>query len=243
MVDLSAQALEETGPLRTCIVTRAVRPADDMLRFVLDPQGEVVVDLRRKLPGRGVWVSANAATVREAVKRKAFQRSFKRNGLAVSATLAESVDDLMQRDALQALAMANKAGAVVTGSTKVEAAIASGTIAVLVHASDGRPDGIRKLDAQLRQRHGEGANDVPKINLFHAEQLDLALGRTNVIHAALAGGGTCDAFLARCRRIASYRSGAIVDAREGSAHPPREHDDGVGRHDAGEAMNGLSPGT
>ena len=138
-------------------------------------------------------------------------------------TAERAVFELMQRDALQALAMANKAGAVVTGSTKVEAAIASGTIAVLVHASDGRPDGIRKLDAQLRQRHGEGADDIPKINLFHAEQLDLALGRTNVIHAALAGGGTCDAFLARCRRIASYRSGAIVDASAGNSADAWSH--------------------
>jgi uncharacterized protein len=243
LVDLAADTQEEKGPLRTCIATRVVRPVEEMLRFVLGPEGEIVADLKHKLPGRGVWVTANAATVGEAVRRKAFQRGFKRSGVTVSSTLAETVDELMQRDALQALAMANKAGAVVTGSTKVEAAIMSGGAAVLLHASDGSPDGIRKLDSQLRQRRSEAADATPKINLFRSEQLDLALGRTNVIHAALAGGGTCDAFLARCRRIAFYRSGASVDARGGSANPRNERDDGGSRRGAGEAINGQGPGT
>jgi predicted RNA-binding protein YlxR (DUF448 family) len=194
----------ETGPERTCIVTRTKGSPEDMIRFVIGPGALVVPDIRRKLPGRGVWVTARADRVREAVKRQAFARSFKTKVIASDA-LASEIEALLTQDCLQALSIANKAGQVITGFGKVEETIASGAIAGLIHASESGADGIRKLGQSLRRRFGEGAVR-PRVELFHSEQMDLALGRTNVIHAALIKGAASEAFLNRCRRLALFRS-------------------------------------
>jgi predicted RNA-binding protein YlxR (DUF448 family) len=206
------RAQTDEGSQRTCIVTRAKLPPDELLRFVLAPDGQVVPDLKRKLPGRGVWVQATSTGVAEAVRRKAFARGFKEPAQA-PADLAERVDVLLEKDALQSLSLANKAGLVVAGAFKVETEIASQAPAALIHARDGSPDGARKLASALRRR-GETATQTPRIDLFASGQLDLALGRANVIHAALRKGAASDAFLARCRRLALYRAGGLAEAAD-----------------------------
>lgn len=200
---------DEDGPERTCIVTREKASPETLVRFVVGPDGQVVPDIRRRLPGRGVWVSARRDHVVQAVRKQAFARGFKAK-VAVPAELPDLVDDLLARDALQSLAMANKAGLVTTGFAKVEAALLAGGVACLVHAIDGSADGTRKLDAAAR-RACEGGKIVPSIVVFASQQLDLALGRTNVIHATLAEGQASHAFLTRCRRLTGYRSAASPD--------------------------------
>ena len=205
MDELDDAELDETGPERTCVVTRRKGQPDDMIRFVAAPDGTVVPDLKRKLPGRGVWVTASAATVAEAVKKGSFARGL-RAKVNASATLAAEVEALMERDALQFFSFANKAGLLVTGFAKVEKAVAAPErIAGLVHASDAGDDGIRKMGQVLLRRYGEAALKVPRVILFTSSQLDLALGRTNVIHAALKTGAAVDAFLSRSRRLALFR--------------------------------------
>ena len=201
---------DEDGPERTCIVTRRKGPPESMIRFVVGPAEIVVADLRRKLPGRGVWVTASRPVVAEAVRKNSFARSFKAK-VKAEPTLAADIEDLFVRDALQALAMANKAGVVTTGFAKVEAAIASGKLGALLHAADAGDDGIRKLAAVLRRREAGRTGFAILTKLFTSEQLDLALGRTNVIHASLAAGPASDAFLTRCRRLVTYRSSAHND--------------------------------
>ena len=200
---------EEKGPERTCIVTRAKAAPEAMIRFVVGPDESVVPDIRRKLPGRGVWVTASERIVAEAVRKQAFSRGFKAK-VKAAASLAVDVGDLMARDALQSLAMANKAGAVITGFAKVEAAIAARRVAAVLHAAEAGEDGVRKLDGAAR-RAAEGGETPLSIKLFAAEQLELALGGTNVIHAALAVGPASHAFLTRCRRLILYRSAAAYD--------------------------------
>ena len=205
---------DEDGPERTCIVTRRKGAADAMIRFVLGPDATVVPDIRRKLPGRGVWVTAHAPLVRLAVRKQAFSRGFKTK-VEASATLAEDTGDLLARDCLQALSMANKAGVVVAGFGKVEQAVAAGTVGAVLHASDAGEDGVRKIDGALR-RAAAGAQRPASIKLFASHQLDLALGRTNVIHAALAASPASKAFLARCHRLRIYRSEASPEASAGA---------------------------
>ena len=120
----------DTGPRaqeleRLCVATRTVRPVADMIRFVVGPDGEAVPDLKRKLPGRGVWVTATQDALSDAVKRKALARGFKRE-VRLPADLVARTEQLLERAALDALAMAGKAGLVATGFTKVEAALAAG---------------------------------------------------------------------------------------------------------------------
>src|SRR3954454_9736416 len=112
----------KSGTQRMCAVTRSVRPIDELIRFVLSPSGEAVPDLKRKLPGRGMWVSASRKAVSEAARRNLFAKGFKRNAKP-SPNLAQDTENLLVRSVIEALAMAAKAGQVVSGFTKVEAAL------------------------------------------------------------------------------------------------------------------------
>ena len=196
---------DDGGSERTCVVSGEKGPPEAMLRFALSGAGDVVPDVRRKLPGRGVWTRLDFATVRQAAAKQAFSRGF-RVKVNAAPDLAEEVDRLLERDALQFLSIVNKAGLVVAGAAKVEAAIHAGSVVGLIHAADGAPDGASKLERLLRGRFGETADAVRRINLFSSRQLDLALARANVIHAALNAGEASSAFLAKAARLAQYRA-------------------------------------
>lgn len=190
------------GPIRTCIVTRQALPATELIRFVASPEGVVTPDLKHKLPGRGVWVTASAAAVAEAVKRKAFARGLKTEARAPD-DLADQVGHLLVRDALGALAMANKAGTVITGAAKVEGGQAH-RYRVLVIAADASPQGVEKVERAVRS----GRRDrpaIPSIRLFGSQELSLSLGREHVIHAALVAGGPTENFLRRALAADRYR--------------------------------------
>jgi len=202
---------DEHGSERTCVVSGEKGAPEAMLRFALSGAGEVVPDIRRKLPGRGVWTRLDFATVRQAAAKQAFTRGFRTRAEA-GPELADTVDRLLETDALQFLSMVNKAGLVVAGAAKVEAAIASGAVVGLIHASDGAEDGAAKLQRVLRGRRGDAAEAIARINVFSSGQLDLALGRTNVIHAALDAGEASAAFLAKVERLTRYRAGGAPPA-------------------------------
>ena len=150
-----ASLSDEAGSERTCIVTGTKDVPEAMLRFALGPDGSVVPDIRRKLPGRGVWTRLSFETVSRAASKQAFSRAFRAKAEAPAA-LAEAVDALLERDALQSLSMANKAGLVVAGAFKVDAAIESGRVAALIQASDGAPDGAAKRAQVLARRTRPG---------------------------------------------------------------------------------------
>jgi predicted RNA-binding protein YlxR (DUF448 family) len=197
---------------RTCVVTRQTGAPDELIRFVLGPDQAVVPDLKRKLPGRGVWVGLSKALVAQAVKKQLFSRGLREKALA-SPDLPELIETLMRRDAAQGLALANKAGLVTSGFAKVESAIGSGKIAALIHAVDGAPDGKRKLRQALRRRFGDSM--PPDIDLLTTDELDSALGRGNVVHAALGIGSAAKVFLASARRLALYRGDGEAAAPDG----------------------------
>ena len=201
---------DRSATMRMCAVTREVRPIGELIRFVVSPQGEVIPDLKRRLPGRGLWVSASRQTVAEAVRRNQFSKGFKRE-IRASATLPADTEALLVRSATEALAMAAKARQVVSGFSKVEGALAQGQAQALIHASDGAADGIRKLDAIVRQKRGNvgESQDFPQgfpvVNVLTSAELDLALGRSNVIHAALLAGSAGKTFLSRSQILVRYR--------------------------------------
>jgi hypothetical protein len=197
---------DRSATMRMCAVTREVRPIDELIRFVVSPTGEVVPDLKRKLPGRGLWVSASRRAVAEAVRRNQFGKGFKR-AVQVAPALSETTEALLERSLVEALAMAAKAGQVVSGFGKVETALVQRQVQVLVHAADGAADGIRKLDAIARQNAGidDESRELPVVTALTSEQLDLALGRSNVIHAALLAGPASKTFLSRSHTLVRYR--------------------------------------
>jgi predicted RNA-binding protein YlxR (DUF448 family) len=202
-----------SATMRMCAVSRDVRPIDQLIRFVVAPSGEVIPDLKRKLPGRGLWVSASRQAVAEAVRRHHFIKGFKRD-VRVAATLATDTEALLERFAVEALGVTAKAGQVISGFTKVADALerqaqerAKPPVRVLIHASDGAADGIRKLDGLVGQngRNGGKPAEILIVNVLTSEQLDLALGRSNVIHAALLAGPASDTFLSRSQLLVRYR--------------------------------------
>jgi predicted RNA-binding protein YlxR (DUF448 family) len=195
--------------VRRCAQTRAHRPKDDLIRFVLGPDGGVVPDLREKLPGRGVWLTAAHDVVADAAKKNVFARALKTQAKAAP-DLAELVDRLLAEAALQAFALANKAGEVTFGHAKVEEALAKARVLALVHAREAAEDGCRKLDGKARAAR-DGAS-LPAICSLGTDELGLASGRTNVIHAALIQGGAARRFLAAAQRLERYRKGSIAFA-------------------------------
>ena len=189
--------------MRTDIVSRETRPVGELIRFVEAPDGTVVPDLKRDLPGRGVWVEATRVAVGEAVKRRLFARSL-RKAVEVDPGLVDLIDGLLARQALGTFGLARKAGLVVTGFAKVEQAVARERLAGLVHAAEAGSDGVEKLAAALKRRFG-GEIGCPVVRIFAGAQLDLALGRSNVIHAALLAGRASDTFLERAGALGRYR--------------------------------------
>lgn len=197
---------QRSATMRMCAVSRQVRPIDELIRFVISPQGDVVPDLKRKLPGRGMWLTASRGVVAEAVRRHQFSKTFKRE-LRIPQTLPADIEALLVRSVTEALGIAAKAGQVVAGFGKVESALEEGTVEVLIHASDGAADGIRKLDMLARQNAGNrGAKpQIPVVTALKSIELDLALTRSNVIHAAVLAGPASKSFLSRSQMLVRYR--------------------------------------
>jgi len=179
-----------------CIVTRECHEEAELIRFVRGPDGQAVPDLARKLPGRGVWVSASEAMVAEACRKNLFSRGFG-EATAADPALPQIVRGLLRKQALSYISLAKKAGEAVAGFTKVEEMLGRARARILIHASEAAADGCRKLDKLA-------APDVERTSLFQLDELDLAFGRSNVIHAAVAKGGLAEKLLAAIRRIGIY---------------------------------------
>jgi predicted RNA-binding protein YlxR (DUF448 family) len=207
------------GSERTCALTRTLKPVDEMIRFVVGPAGDAVPDLKRKLPGRGIWITASRSALEQAVKGNVFARAFRRD-VRPAHDLAEATERLLEQGALDALAIAGKAGQVVSGFAKVDAAIGQDDLRALIHAADAAEDGKRKLDAAFARKNLEKSAKIAIVSGLTGAQLDLALNRPNVVHAALLAGPVSETFLARAKRLERFRTGQSPDLV--SAHAPTE---------------------
>jgi uncharacterized protein len=197
---------DRAATIRLCAVTRVHHPVENLIRFVPAPDGTIVPDLARRLPGRGVWVEARRDAVTAAVRRKAFARSLQRQ-VAVPDDLPDQVDRLMTRRLAEAVSLANKAGLLVTGFTRVEELIGQGKAVVLIHAADGAPDGVAKLSRKFRAALGAEQAGHAIVTELTGAQLDLAIGRSNVVHAAASGGGAAQRIVQEAGRLRRYRPG------------------------------------
>ena len=205
------------GAERFCVATRAVRPVEHMIRFVIAPNGEAVADLKQNLPGRAVWVTATRGALDRALKANAFARGFRRD-VRLAGELVPRTERLLENAALDALAVARKAGLVAMGFAQVETALKREAVIALLHAAEAAPDGVKKLDSALKQSRQSGS--VRIIRILTTGQLDLALGRPNVIHAALLAGRASETFMARLRRLERFRSAEFAETAElGEASP------------------------
>jgi predicted RNA-binding protein YlxR (DUF448 family) len=195
---------------RTCIVTRKSGAADELIRFVVGPDSVLAPDLKRNLPGRGCWVTADRLHVDRAAARKLFGRAL-RQDVSVPADLGEMVDRLLVKAALGSLGLARKAGAVARGAAKVEAAVRSGEALAVLHSREAAPDGVRKIDQARRATALLDGPDITAYKLFSEAEIGLALGGANVIHAAVLASDAGKAAVKRIVALDRYRGGTPED--------------------------------
>jgi uncharacterized protein len=192
---------------RMCIVTRESGAADELIRFVADPDGNIVPDLKRNLPGRGCWVKGERRLVETAISRKLFARALKIDAKA-SSELADVIDRLMETSLLGMMGLARKAGQFVSGASKVDKAVRSAEAVAVFHTTDAADDGVRKID-QARKAMALGAGiEIPSYRLFDTELMATHLGEGALIHAAALAGQAGDGVVKRAMMLERYRHGA-----------------------------------
>ena len=108
------QRKDRDAPERRCIVTGTSGEKASMIRFVVGPDETVVPDLLEKLPGRGMWVSADASALKTAVAKKVFARAA-RKSVKIPSELPEMVVEGLQKRVVELISMARKAGEALAG--------------------------------------------------------------------------------------------------------------------------------
>lgn len=184
---------------RSCIVTRAVLPEEKLVRFVVDPQGQVVPDVAAKLPGRGMWVTADRANLEQAVAKGHFSRAAKAP-VSVTFDIVGRVETLLLGRMCSAIGLARRAGQLILGFDNVARAFSGPRPpGVLIEASDAAEDGRRKLLGMAR------AGGLTVIDCLSRAEMSLALGRENVVHAALKSGRLSEGLVVDARRLEGFR--------------------------------------
>lgn len=188
---------DETGPLRRCIVSGERLAPEVMIRFVVGPENRLIPDVAGKLPGRGIWVSAKRDRLQQAVAKHVFARAARRP-VVVDPDLPELVERLVERQCLDMIGLAKRAGAAVAGFDKVDALLRKTAVGALIEASDGAADGRDKLRRL--------APDAPVVSLFPAAALAAAMGREGiVVHAAITRGKLAKRLVVAADRLAGLR--------------------------------------
>lgn len=206
---------------RLCIVTRQGGSVDDLIRFVAAPDGTVVPDLKRKLPGRGCWVTAERPVVEKAVAKNLFARALKTK-VIVPEGLADQIDGLLAADLAGMMNMARKAGSFFSGFVKVDSAVRSGEAIAVFHAADAADDGVRKVGQARKAFHllAETDAQIPAFRPFSAEEMVTLMGENGFIHACALAGKAGEGVVKRARMLERYRnagntrekgSGALMD--------------------------------
>lgn len=225
---MAERAISKHEGLRRCALTRESAPEHALLRFVADADDVIRFDVKRKLPGRGVWVTASKPILAEAVKRKAFNRALRRS-VTVPDDLPDQVEEALRRAALGRLSMANKAGQVAMGFAKVSQTLDKGKAAALIHADEAARDGCQRLDRKFVAQAGADGARTGAIFRFPLDGLCQALGRENVNHAAVLHGGAGAGFIAAARRLCQFTGEGIVPV-----HGPADGVTSAGEHEPAE---------
>lgn len=187
--------MPKAEPQRTCLVTREELGKDDLLRFLIAPDGALVHDITGKLPGRGMYLALSKPMLAEAIERKLFSRSSKQS-VHVPAGFEDVVEQHLRARVLQALSLARKAGDAIAGFDKCLAAVHSGAVACMLHASDAGNDGIRKL----APRDSAFSSTIA----FTRDELSQVMGGQNMVHVAVLNGESSQFFLKQLRRFALF---------------------------------------
>ena len=215
--------VEDAGPERRCILTGVHGPRAALIRLAVGPDNQVAADLGARLPGRGAWIVADrtilAAAMGKGKLKGALARAFKSNALKLPDDLADQIAAGLERRALDRLGLENKSGNLIWGHERVGEAILKGKVRLLLHAADARPDGMSKLEAR---RRGASPGTVSIVLPVGREQLSMALGRENVVHAAIGDSGSAARVIETLERWAAFNGTSV----SGTGHED-ENDEAV----------------
>ena len=190
------------GPLRRCLATGKIAPKQDLLRFVADPEGQVVFDAAGRLPGRGLWLSVDRGALDLAMKRRLFSRAAKAQ-LRWSEDLPQQVEAQLRARCLNLLGLTRRSGGLTLGYEKVHGLLSKGAAVLLIQARDAAEGGRARLRAL-----GRGVRpDLVVLECFTGEELASALGRDLVVHLAIAPGGLAERIVSEAARLSAYCDG------------------------------------
>lgn len=192
-----------TGPDRRCIVTGRVLPKSQLIRFVVSPDGQMVADLAERLPGRGIWLSADRDVVNTAVAKRLFSKAARR-AVTVEPELAQRLEGLLTDRCMALLGFARRSGQAIAGYEKVRAELQAGRVAVVIEAADAGADGVSKVRALALGLASGGARRPEFVRCFDAARLGTVFGRDAVVHAVLAPGSLADGFVREAARLAGF---------------------------------------
>ncbi|MGI4880102.1 MAG: DUF448 domain-containing protein [Janthinobacterium lividum] len=203
-------------PERKCILTGEHGARDALIRLALDGDGRVHADLAARAPGRGAWLKPDRALIATAAAkgklRGALMRAFKTTSIAVPDDLVDRIADGLQRRALDRLGLENKAGNLIWGAERIGDALAAGRVRLLLHADDAAPDGTAKLDGKAKGAPNRVTSAALPVG---REQLSLALGRENVVHAAVCDAAASQRVMAAVERWRAFNGmnshGTVAD--------------------------------
>ncbi|MDK1383949.1 RNA-binding protein [Sinorhizobium sp. 8-89] len=211
---------DRSGSSRTCIVSRESGSPDELIRFVAGPDGRVVPDLKRQLPGRGCWIKAERALVEKAVAKKLFARALKAD-VKADAALADDIDRLLAEQLAGMMNMARKAGQFISGATKTEQAVRGLAALAVFHAIDAAADGVRKIDQARKAMSfvAEDGKEIAAFRPFTGAEMDGLLGSNAFIHAAALAGQAGEGVVKRAIMLEKYRGSVPVRAEGGAGKP------------------------
>ena len=212
---------------RQCLLTGDRLSKAQMIRFVVGPDGKIVADLKAKLPGRGLWLTARRDCLEQAIKKRRFSSAAK-CAVEVPGAIGDDIERLLARNCLNLFGLAQKSGLLATGFEKVLEWVDTKALTAAIEATDGQPDGRKKVLNRLVHQPG----DVLVIGCFSRDELSLALGRENVVHAALETSSLAKTIRTEIGRLEGFRD--LI---------PRDWSDGLSSLQKNEAPNGDQKGS
>ena len=194
-IDEGVAARGKPAPERRCVLSGETAPRDTLVRLAISPDGDVLPDPLARAPGRGAWLGVARAELEAAIAKGrlkgALARAFKGAPLTIPDDLPQRIEDALVRVLLDRLGLEMRAGHLILGSDRIAEQARMGRVALLLHASDAREDGKRKLDQAWRVgRDAEGSGEQGTTLPLDRAALSVALGRENVVHMGVAGDPT-----------------------------------------------------
>ncbi len=186
--------------MRRCLASSVVRPKDELLRFVVGPDGEIVPDLAAELPGRGLWVTPERDLLERACAKNLFARAAKAP-VRVPPDLPDRVEGLWLKWCMADLSLAKRSGQLTSGFEKVRAWLSQRQVGVLCQAVDGAEDGRVKL-----RRLALAANPRCRVvEVLASDEMGRALGAEPRVHVAIQAGPLADRLVRDAARLVDLR--------------------------------------